>query len=53
MTYEEAVLLKPAIVGRRPEFLEGALKEAAEILQAEGEIDVILSSPDSEIEIWG
>lgn len=53
--YETALLLKPAIVGRRTDFLDGVLAAAAEVLQANGEIDAGLKAPEitgREPEYW-
>lgn len=52
MDYETAMLLKPAIVGRS-EYLSGDLAEAAQILQANGEIDLGIDGPDrGQAQFW-
>lgn len=52
VSYEEALALQPLVEGRRPEILSPILAAAAEVLQANGHIDLCCRSEDDETEVW-
>jgi hypothetical protein len=52
VSYDEAQALQPLIEGRRPEVLSSVLAAAAEVLQANGHIDLCCRSEDDDTEVW-
>jgi hypothetical protein len=52
VSYAEAQALQPLIEWKRPEVLSSILAAAAEVLQANGHIDLCCRSEDDDTEVW-